>query len=48
MSKKIVISIHDAAPNFTNELKIIFKALDDLGVKKRTNLIVPNFAKKIF
>jgi len=45
ISKHIVISIHDAAPNFTNELKIVFKALDDLDVKKRTILIVPNFVK---
>ena len=46
ISKQIVISIHDAAPNFTNELKIVFKALDDFGVKKRTILIVPDFAKQ--
>jgi len=46
MSKQIVISIHDAAPNFTDELKVVFKALDELGVKKRTILIVPSFAKE--
>jgi len=46
MLNQIVISIHDAAPNFTRELQIIFGALDKLGIKKRTILIVPDFAKK--
>ncbi|GEM_PF-1393938 len=46
MPKQIVISIHDAAPNFTQKLKTVFNVLDELGVKKRTILIVPDFAKE--
>lgn len=41
--KKLVLSIHDVTPFFLPELKIIFKELDKLNIKKYNLLIVPNW-----
>jgi len=40
-TKYVVVSVHDAHPVFTEELKIIFSELDKLNITKKTILIVP-------
>jgi len=41
MPKLIVVSVHDVTPHFREELNIIFKELNKLGVKKKTILVTP-------
>lgn len=44
MKKYAVISVHDLAPYYHNELKEIFEALDRLEIMHRSHLVVPDFA----
>jgi hypothetical protein len=46
MPKRIVVSVHDVTPHFEEELNIIFKDLNKLGVKKKTILVTPLWAGK--
>ncbi len=41
MPKHIVVSVHDVTPHFREELNIIFKELNKLGVKEKTILVTP-------
>ena len=44
--KKIAVSIHDVTPGFQRELELIFEELDKLGVKTRSELVVPDYQRK--
>ncbi len=46
MVKHVIVSVHDWAPNYYEELVAIVKGLDQLAIQERAHLVVPYFAKK--
>ncbi len=40
------VSIHDVTPSFLNHVKLISDLLSDLGIKKITYLVIPNYHGK--
>ncbi len=44
--KKIAVSVHDVTPRFSKELEEIFAALDNAGVKVRSELVVPDYQRQ--
>ncbi len=46
MSKLLIISVHDVSPAFEKEIKIILKKLNEIGINKKSLLLVPNYERK--
>jgi len=44
--RKVVVSVHDVTSRFRNELETIFAALDEAGVRGRSELVVPNYNRQ--
>ena len=44
--KNIVITVHDVSPKYMDEIKVIFKYLERIGVKEKVILVVPDFDKR--
>jgi len=45
-NKYLVVSIHDATPNFNSQLTKIVSELDKIGVNKKSILVIPDYLGK--
>ena len=43
---KLVVSVHDCAPLYLPELTVIFSALNDIGIMRKTILVTPNWQEQ--
>ncbi len=45
-NKYLIVEIHDATPEFKSELTAIVSELDNLGITRRSVLVIPNYYEK--